>query len=108
MDKLLSIISLCRRAQKLATGAFACETALRGEAHLIVIAADASENTRRKFVNKAFFYKIPVYICGTIADLSKASGTANRAVFVVTEKGLAANIINIFRDNNLEATECQK
>jgi ribosomal protein L7Ae-like RNA K-turn-binding protein len=109
MDRLFSLFSLCRRARKLSAGSFACETALReGVAVVIVIASDASENTRQKFVNKAFFYKIPVYIYGTIAELSKASGTANRAVFAVTEKGLAADIISNFRNNNLEAAEWQK
>jgi len=94
MDRRLSsVLSLCMKAGMLRTGGFASEQALRGkEARLIILAGDASDNTKQKFINKAYYYETPVYIYGSIADLSRLTGVVNRAVFAVTDGGFAANI----------------
>lgn len=48
-DKLLGALGLCRRAGKLAMGAEqVLETAARGRAQLVLLAADASERTVRR------------------------------------------------------------
>jgi len=111
MDRQISsVLSLCMKAGMLKTGDFASEKALRAkEAALILLAADASDNTKKKYVNKAHYYKIPVYIVGCIADLSHTMGVVNRAVFAVTDRGFAANIEKRLRDANItEAGEWQK
>jgi len=111
MDKQLSsILSLCKKAGMLKTGDFAAEKALRAkEAKLIIIADDASDNTKKKFVNKTFYYKTPVYIYGCISDLSHVTGVVNRAVFAVTDCGFAANIEKKLKDANItEAGEWRK
>ena len=111
MDKQISsVLSLCMKAGMLKTGDFASEKALRNKlAQLILLAGDASDNTKKKFVNKAHYYKIPVYIVGCIADLSHSMGAINRAVFTVTDSGFAVNIEKRFRDANItEAGEWRK
>ena len=111
MDKRLSsILSLCMKAGMLKTGDFASVSALRSrEAKLILLADDASGNTKKKYINKGYFYNIPVYICCRIADLSHATGVVNRAVFAVTDSGFAANIEKRLREANItEAVEWRK
>ena len=88
--RALSLLSLASRAGKLASGETACEAALRaGQAALVVICADASDNTKKKFVNKAYYYQVPVVMTGEKAVLSRAAGKENRAVFVLTDAPLA-------------------
>ena len=111
MDRQISsVLSLCMKAGMLKSGDFASERALRAqEARLILLAGDASDNTKKKYLNKAYYYKIPVYIIGCIEDLSHATGVENRAVFAVTDCGFAANIEKRLRDANItEAGEWQK
>jgi len=108
--QISSALSLCMKAGMLKTGNFASEHAMRAkEARLIILAGDASDNTLKKFINKAYYYKIPVYICGCISDLSHMTGVVNRAVFAVTDSGFAANIEKRLRDANItEAGEWRK
>ena len=111
MDRQISsALSLCMKAGKLKTGDFASEKAMRTKAaRLIILAGDASDNTKKKFISKAYYYKIPVYVYGCIAGLSHLTGVVNRAVFAVTDSGFAANIEKQLRDANLtEAGEWRK
>ncbi len=91
--RIFSMISLCMKAGKLVTGETAAELALRnGTAELIIIAADASENTRKKFVNKSFYYKKKALVYGERQQLSKSAGKHNRTVFAVTDVNFAKRL----------------
>ena len=51
-NKVLSLIGLSMKAGKIASGEFATEKAVKtGKAYLVVVAAEASDNTRKKFRN---------------------------------------------------------
>jgi len=81
------------KAGRLAVGEYSCEKALRaGNAKLVIIAEDASDNTRKKFTNKAFYYKVPVVSNGGRDEISKAIGRDNRVVVVVTDSGFAGSL----------------
>jgi ribosomal protein L7Ae-like RNA K-turn-binding protein len=111
MDRQVgSLLSLSRKAGKLIAGDFVCETALRnGKACLILIAEDASDNTKKKFVNKAFYYKIPAYIYGSTDELNHVSGTRRRVVYAITDIGLAKSLKSkLFNLNISEAGEWRK
>ena len=98
--KVKSLFSLCQRAGKLVTGEFGCEKALRGNAaFLVVVCGDASENTKKKFSQKCFYYKKPVYIRFTKDELNAAVGKQNRTVFAVIDQGFAKRIIELMEDN---------
>lgn len=50
-DKALSMIGLATKAGKIASGEFAVESAVRkGKAVLVIIASDASDNTKKSFM----------------------------------------------------------
>ena len=91
--KISSMLSLCAKAGMLITGEESAEKALqKGTAELIIIAADASENTKKKFVNKCFFYQKPVRVFGERAVLSNSVGKNNRTVYVITDNGFATRL----------------
>ncbi|MCL1986526.1 MAG: ribosomal L7Ae/L30e/S12e/Gadd45 family protein [Firmicutes bacterium] len=91
--KIASLLSIARKAGKLATGEETAEKLLKnGTAQLIIIANDASENTKQKFTNKCFFYQKPIRIFGERETLSKCVGKINRAIYVITEAGFAARL----------------
>ncbi|OTA40292.1 MAG: hypothetical protein A6D92_19905, partial [Symbiobacterium thermophilum] len=84
---LATMLGLCQRAGKLASGDLAAEQALRrGHAHLVLIAADASERTQSKFAHLAAQAGVPCYVVGTRADLGRAIGKAGRAAVVVQSR----------------------
>ena len=100
MDKkVYSYIGLCQKAGRLKSGEGACVAAIaKGEAQLILISEDASDNTKKKFTNKAKYYNVECYIKGLRTDLSSAIGKANRPVVVITDRGLAEKIKEFVRD----------
>lgn len=87
--KVQSIMSLCQRAGKMITGEIVGKLISGGKAELVIIAGDASDNTKRKFSNKCGHYNIPYIICSTKTELSSAIGKYNRSVFAVTDKSFA-------------------
>ena len=91
--KFYSLLGLCKRANIVAGGEVAAEEAIRGKkACLVIVAGDASANTKKKFLNSASFYEVPILELGTKADLGRAVGEEIRAVLVVTEAGFAAKL----------------
>jgi len=98
--KALSMMSLCQRAGKLASGDFSCEKALQnGKAFIVILPVDASENIKKKFINKAYFYNVPVLdVKSTIDELSSAIGKTNRNVFAVCDENFAKKIKSDFTD----------
>jgi ribosomal protein L7Ae-like RNA K-turn-binding protein len=104
--RVLSILGLCMKAGKLQTGEEQAENLLRtGAAELVIVAGDASGNTRRKFINKCFYYKKPVLIYGNRDELSHSVGKHNRTVYAVTDSAFAKQVSDLIQ---MEVAECQK
>ncbi len=98
--RISSLLSLCQKAGKLTTGEFGCENALRkGEAYLIIICCDASDNTKKKFINKAFYYKVEAVVYGSSEELSKAIGKSNRMVYAVADANFAQAISKLISES---------
>ena len=92
--KILSLFGLAARAGKIASGEFQTETAVKsGTAFLVVIAQDASDNTKKLFQDKCSFYKIPILILGTKEELGHAIGKEYRASLAILDAGFAEAII---------------
>ena len=94
-DKVLSLLGLSARAGKIASGEFAAETAVKsGKAALVIVAEDASANTKKLFHDKCSFYEVPVFDYGTKETLGHAIGKELRASVAVLDAGLANAIIS--------------
>lgn len=98
--KLLSLLSICQKAGKIVSGEFAVEKALQdGSALYVIIANDASQNTKKKFENKSFYYKIDYNIYGEREILSHSIGKINRAVFAILDEGFSNKIKQYIQDD---------
>ncbi|MDR2183318.1 MAG: ribosomal L7Ae/L30e/S12e/Gadd45 family protein [Clostridiales bacterium] len=97
--RLLSMFALARKAGKLTAGAEGCQKAMRaGTAYLVHVSRDASANTRKKFGDKANFYKAPIYSMFTKEEINRHIGLAGCATFVVTDQSFATKIIEIIEE----------
>ncbi|MCB7303552.1 ribosomal L7Ae/L30e/S12e/Gadd45 family protein [Bariatricus massiliensis] len=93
MNKTLSMISLATKAGKTKSGEFMTEKEVKeGNACLVIVAGDASENTKKKFKNMCDFYKVPIYFYGDKDTLGHAMGKEFRASLAVTDAGFAKGI----------------
>ena len=94
MSKALSLISLATKAGKTKSGEFLTETEVKeGKAELVIVAGDASDNTKKKFRNMCSFYEVPIYFYGDKDTLGHAMGKEFRASLAVIDAGLAKGII---------------
>ena len=62
-------------------------------ASLVIVSAEASDNTKKKFRNMCEFYHVPIKECWTKDELGKATGKTFRASLAVTDSGLAQAIM---------------
>lgn len=93
-NRFLSMLSIAAKAGKLVSGGFLSEKAIQeGRACLVIIAEDASANTRKKFTDKSTYYKVPYVVCGTAEELGRHIGKQNRTTVTITDQGLATQII---------------
>jgi len=89
-DKILNMLGLAEKAGKVVSGEFMTEKAVgSGKATSVILAADASENTRHKFTEKCSFYKVPVYVYSTKNDLGHAIGREERSCMAVCDRGFS-------------------
>ena len=59
-DNVLSLLGIARKAGKVASGEFQTEQAVKsGRARLVLLSTEASDNTKKKFLNMCDFYKVP-------------------------------------------------
>ena len=74
-DKVLSLISLATKAGRCASGEFMTEGQTKsGRASLVVVAEDASDNTKKKFRDMCKFYKVPMIVYGDKDTLGACDG----------------------------------
>ena len=87
MDKNLSNLGLCKRAGYVITGTeMVCEYMASGRVKYIFLASDASNNTKKKIINKANYYNVEVYEGYSSLELSHAVGKVGRMVIGITSE----------------------
>ena len=92
-NKVLSLLGLATRAGKIKSGSFLTEQAVKaGKAYLVLIAGDASENTKKLFRNMCSFYHTPFQVYGSKEALGRAIGKTYRASLAVTDQNFAKAI----------------
>lgn len=86
-DKALNLLGLATKAGKLKTGeSTVLESIKHSQAKLVIVASDASENTKKTFKNKCEFYNVKLYTGFTRDDISKAIGK-NRTSCSLVDNG---------------------
>ncbi len=92
-DKILSLIGLAMKAGRCASGEMMTESeAKSGKAKLVIVASDASENTKKKFRDMCKFYRVPICFYGDKDTLGHAMGKEFRASLAILDEGFADGI----------------
>lgn len=98
-DRFLSMLGLAARAGKVASGEFSTEKAVKdGKAHLVIIAEDASHNTRKQFVNMCTFYGVPYLIAYEKDVLGYSIGRQMRSSAAVVDGNFAKGLRQLRQD----------
>lgn len=94
MNKFYSFIGLAKKAGKIVGGEVAVVNAIQKKtACLVLVASDASDNTKKKFNNSANYYHFKIAEVGSKEELGQAIGEEFRAVICVTDLGFATKMI---------------
>jgi len=84
------MIGLATRAKKTVSGEVMTEKSVKGgQAYLVIVAIDASENTRKMFRNMCTYYHVPLYRYGTKEALGHSIGKESRASIAIEDKNFA-------------------
>ena len=98
--KVLSMLGLATRARKLVSGEFSVEKAVKeGKAVLVLVAEDASNNTKKLFTNMCAYYQVPMYVISNKESLGHAMGKEIRASIAILDTGFANAIMKHMDDN---------
>ena len=100
MQKVLSLIGLAKKAGRAVSGEGAVKDAVRfGKAQLVIVAEDASDNTKKSITNSCSYYNVTCYICGTKDAIGHALGKEYNASVCITDSGFAAKIESFLQPN---------
>ena len=100
-SKAISMISLATKAGKTVSGEFCTEKEVKsGRAHLVIVAGNASDNTKKKFRNMCEFYEVPIYFYKDKDTLGHAMGKEFRASLAVLDEGFAKGILKHLNNEN--------
>lgn len=93
VNKVYAMIGIAEKAGKVVSGEFSTEKAVKsGKACLVILASDASGNTRKHFSDMCAYRDIPIFIYGNRQELGHAIGKEMRVNLAVTDRGLADSI----------------
>lgn len=105
MDKtqrITNLLSMAQRAGRIVSGAFATEKAVKEhKACLLLVAADASEETKRSYQILADRYAIPYQEVLTREELGGCLGKAYRAVAALLDEGFAKKLGTLVADGGI-------
>ena len=93
-DKVLSLIGLSMKAGRCISGEMMTENETKsGKEKLVIVAYDASENTKKKFRDMCKFYRVPICFYGDKDTLGHAMGKEFRASLAILDEGFADGIL---------------
>ena len=67
-------------------------------AELVIVAEDASDNTKKMFTNMCDFYEVPMFVYGTKDELGHSMGKEMRASLAVTDSGFAKSLTKLLNE----------
>ena len=92
-SNVYSMLSIARKAGKVRSGEFSTEKSVKtGRSFLVVIAGDASDNTKKKFADMCSYYEVPCVQYGNKEDLGRCIGCQVRTSISVEDEGLAGSV----------------
>lgn len=93
-NKVLSLIGLATKAGKIVSGEFSTEKSVKsGRGFLVLVAGDASDNTKKKFQNMCDYYEVPCFVLADKEELGKFCGKEFRASLAVQDENFAKALL---------------
>jgi ribosomal protein L7Ae-like RNA K-turn-binding protein len=95
-NQWMSLLGLANRARKIISGEeLALKEVRNGKAKLILLAADASQNTTKKITDKCSYYNVPIKMVENREVLGQAIGKESRVVVAVLDGGFAGKLVTL-------------
>jgi ribosomal protein L7Ae-like RNA K-turn-binding protein len=95
-NQWMSLLGLANRARKIISGEeLALKEVRNGKAKLILLAADASQNTTKKITDKCSYYNVPIKMVENREVLGQAIGKEARVVVAVLDGGFAGKLVTL-------------
>lgn len=93
-NKVLSLVGLATKAGKIVSGEFSTEKSVKsGKGFVVLLAEDASDNTKKKFQNMCDYYEVPLYLIADKEGLGRAMGKEFRASAAIQDENFARAIM---------------
>ena len=97
ISKELSLLGLAAKAGRVVSGEFATEKAVKaGKARLVLVAGDASDNSKKKFSDMCTYYKVPYFEFGSKEELGHILGKQMRASLAVIDENFSNALLKHF------------
>ncbi len=91
--RVISYLGFAKKSGNLMTGVNTCTFALaRGKVHLMILADDISENSKKKIMKEIRKSGVKYIEYGSAEEMSHAVGASGRSVFAICDKGFAEAI----------------
>jgi ribosomal protein L7Ae-like RNA K-turn-binding protein len=95
-NQWMSLLGLANRARKIISGEELSVKEIRsGKARLVLLSADASENTKKKITDKCRSYGVPIKFVEDRYLLGQAIGKEARVVVAVMDDGFAKKLVTL-------------
>ncbi len=95
-EKLIGMLRLSKKAGKLIFGSEPSANAVRsGRAHVVIMAVDASERTKKLMRNKCKSFSVPLFEIETAQYLGEKFGKCDISVLSVSDENFAKAILKI-------------
>lgn len=94
--RIYSLLGLCKKGGFIASGEFMTEKSIKsGNACVVIVAGDSSDNTKKNFRDMCTFYEVPYYEFGDKDGLGACLGFEYRASLAVSNEGLGKKIVDL-------------
>lgn len=95
-NRILSLLGLATKSRNVVSGEFMTEKSVKeGTAKLVIVADDASDNTKKEFRDMCTYYKVPYYEYSSKEELGRSMGKEMRASLSITDSGFANSITKL-------------
>ncbi len=103
INRIYTFLGLALKAGKLVSGEESCEKAIKmNKVKLIVVADDASENTKKNFSDMCSYRSIEIKYFGEKELLGRYIGKNIRAVVAILDNGFAKRVIELIDIDKLQ------
>lgn len=99
-EKFFRMLGLAARMRGVAFGEGAVKDAIKdGKAYLVIVASDASVNTKKKFKNSCRFYSAKLVEYSDKFTLGRCTGREFAVVLAVMNQGIAEELLKCLGEN---------